>query len=534
MKQKYFEKLIDSHLIVRSRFLSLVFNGEVWKGYLPIVVIFCFALLIYIITLSPTINSFDSAELISGSYSLGIVHSPGYPMYLLLGRAVMFLFPENEAYAINFISAICGAVTLLFCYQACTEMGCSKTASTAAVLTLGSTYLFWSNAIITEVYNLDSLLLSIVLLYLVKFINAPVPGNLYPLAFFYGLGLSHHLSNILFAPWLGLIVLFHFFRSVKHILSAIWALIKSALLVTLPFLFYLYLPLRFISNTPINYVKQYFDVDLTTLPGIAWMISGRMFGPEMWQRSLPDTLSQILRLIGIMSINFLGIGIVIGIYGLVMMVRRKGSMALFIIGSVLLILFFFASYNVVDNDQMILPSFVVFSFAIGYGFTWLSRQVPGLKPYTLFYLALPITLLMVNGPTVNRNNDRATYEYASNIMTELPKDAFLVTQWASATPLEYMQIVEKRRPDIQIYDRGMAGLGLRNMFIREGMSKSLMDPIIVQGVTQTIMNQLPVRPVYITEADPVLGNFFCYKRFSDKLWWIYKPRITGEKCLMEQ
>ncbi len=47
--------------------------------------------LVYWLTLSPTINSFDSAELITGAYSLGIIHAPGYPLYLLIANLAAHL-----------------------------------------------------------------------------------------------------------------------------------------------------------------------------------------------------------------------------------------------------------------------------------------------------------------------------------------------------------------------------------------------------------------------------------------------------------
>ena len=54
------------------------------RGVTSDVALFAGSLALYLKTLSPTVYTFDSAELAAGAYSLGIVHSTGYPLYLLL------------------------------------------------------------------------------------------------------------------------------------------------------------------------------------------------------------------------------------------------------------------------------------------------------------------------------------------------------------------------------------------------------------------------------------------------------------------
>ena len=41
---------------------------------------------LYVFTMAPTVYGLDSAELTTGAYTLGIVHSPGAPTYMLLGH----------------------------------------------------------------------------------------------------------------------------------------------------------------------------------------------------------------------------------------------------------------------------------------------------------------------------------------------------------------------------------------------------------------------------------------------------------------
>ena len=80
--------------------------------------VFLVALLIYRLTLAPTVTLVDSGELIVAARFLGVAHPPGFPLYLILAHLVSLLPFGSIAFRINSASAIfaalaCGMLTLV-------------------------------------------------------------------------------------------------------------------------------------------------------------------------------------------------------------------------------------------------------------------------------------------------------------------------------------------------------------------------------------------------------------------------------------
>src|SRR5690242_10984557 len=68
--------------------------------------------LIYLTTVSPTVNFIDSGELISAAYEPGIAHAPGYPLYVLMGYVATHLLWGDVAWRLNVLSAFWGALAV--------------------------------------------------------------------------------------------------------------------------------------------------------------------------------------------------------------------------------------------------------------------------------------------------------------------------------------------------------------------------------------------------------------------------------------
>lgn len=465
--------------------------------------------LVYLATLSPSIGSFDSAELTTAAYTLGIIHAPGYPLYLLIAHFFTHLPIGNAAWNLNVLNAIYGSLAIGVVYLCGIALTKSRLASLVSAGILGFSSLFWSISVTTEVYSFHALLLSIVLYQFIRFDKVSSRRNFFYFIFFYGLSISHHLSSILFAPFF-LFVLIKYKK--EHIT---WPnILFGAVIFSLPFLFYLYFPIRSLTSPSLNYINEYFFVDLSTPSGIFWLFSGKMFSEEIFGNSFVNGVAQFIRLSEYVWINFIGIGLLVSLYGLWATMKKNKSLGIILGGGGFTVLFFFSFYRVVDNDQMIVSALIALTLAMAVGLarlqnTHFSQTISWIR-YILKIIPLTTlaTALFVNWSFMDRSNDWAAYNYAQYTMQSVDRDSFIIAQWTTATPLEFLQLVENQRADVQIFDRGLFALGLRDQL--QDISETKRNLIILKSLTTEIEIEIKKRPVFITENDRMLNDYFCF------------------------
>ena len=193
-------------------------------------VTFLIALVTYILTLEPTVSWWDCGEFISCSYKLLVGHPPGAPLFLMVGR-VFSLFassPENVAYAVNMVSALASAFTILFLFWTITYlakkmvMKSKEYNSENIILVLGSGLLgalayafsdtFWFSAVEGEVYATSSLFTALVFWAILRWESVAdekyADRWLILIAYLMGLSIGVHLLNLLAIPAMGLVYYF--------------------------------------------------------------------------------------------------------------------------------------------------------------------------------------------------------------------------------------------------------------------------------------------------------------------------------------
>src|SRR5437016_11618446 len=72
--------------------------------------VFLVALLLYTLTLAPTVTLVDSGELIVAAQGLGVAHPPGFPLWVMLAHLASLVPLGSVALRINFSSALFAAL----------------------------------------------------------------------------------------------------------------------------------------------------------------------------------------------------------------------------------------------------------------------------------------------------------------------------------------------------------------------------------------------------------------------------------------
>ena len=496
--------------------------------------VFVATLIVYILTMSPTVNSFDSGEFIAGAYVMGIIHSPGYPLYLLLGYLISHLTSGDVAYSVNLLSATFGAATATIVFFSSYLLSGRYWSAVLAAFLLAFSLLFWSQSLIAEVYTLNTLLIGCISLAVIQFYRRPATNTLITLGFVFGLSLTHHPSAAILIP--GLLIILLAKRAALRQMS-IRELSSAVLAFLLPLSLYLYLPLRFRADPAINYVGDYFAADLGTIEGFLWMVSGRMFSSELLGRTPLSAWAEIVSIVKRMWLDFYGIGFLLVIVGLGHL-RREKPLFRFYLVSIITTLLFFAFYDVVDSQVMVLPIYVLSAplAALGLAFMvnsfspkqdeWLTRPWPAV----IVVSVAGLVMLAVNWSVVSRRDDRMAYDVGIRILESVEENSVILTQWTVATPLEYLQIVEGHRPDVSIIDRGLLGLGIRDHLKRSGaFDESAYQSAVSGELIQIVEQNLGQFRVYLTEQDPVMISLFCVQPIHDDV--LYEITGTLPSCL---
>jgi len=212
------------------------------------------AFLLYLWTLAPTVLYYerpallDAAMLQSHVYALGITQPTGYPTYTMLAHLFTYLPFGDPAYRANLASAVFGAAAVFFLFLAGLRLSRRILAAAVGALSFAVGNTFWSQAIIAEVYTMNALFVSLVVLVLLVWRDARDDHYLLASAFLMGLSLTHHLTSGLLLPTAALFVLAVDCRTLlKRRL-----VLKGAGLFVLGLTPYLYLPVRALMRPPIS------------------------------------------------------------------------------------------------------------------------------------------------------------------------------------------------------------------------------------------------------------------------------------------
>lgn len=213
--------------------------------------VFAIALLVYLLTMERTVSFWDCGEFLSTAYGLEVGHSPGAPLFMLLGRMFgMFASPLNVALFINALSAVTSALTILFLFWTITHFAYKLLvpkqdapnrnqliailgAGVVGALAYTFSDTFWFSAVEAEVYATSSFFTAIVFWAILKWEHHADEPNadrwLVLISYLMGLSIGVHLLNLLTIPALAMV--YYFKRYTPTLRGGILAFILGCVLL---------------------------------------------------------------------------------------------------------------------------------------------------------------------------------------------------------------------------------------------------------------------------------------------------------------
>lgn len=419
---------------------------------------------VYLRTLAPGVLDGDSGEWQYMANILGVPHSTGYPLYVLLAKLFTLIPFGNPAWRVNLFSAFCAALVVPLVYFLAQRVSHSRTAAalTAAFFAFAPT--LWASATIAEVYALNSLLIALTLYFAVRYYDHTEPRALYLTALFYGLALTNHrIALFLFPALLALVMIRRKSLNSKF-------LIFSLILLLVPLLLYLYIPLRgtqlLAEQTPENWalypraeaivngkVTAYYN---PTPYGIFNLITAFDNRNKLGFEAASGSNSLITRLTNAFELlreQLDPFGILLALSGIVLLVRRERTLAMLLVIAALSIsiisIFLRAESTRFYFSGAYLIIFVFLAVALGAILDQLRRAPVLYGTAVVFFAFFPTSAFIFNYPRMD-SSQNITYDlYAHAVLNDhLAPRAVVLAPWEVATPIRYLQFVEKVRQDV--------------------------------------------------------------------------------------
>jgi hypothetical protein len=225
--------------------------------------VFFIAFATYFLTREARGSLWDCGEFVASADKMQLPHPPGAPLFVLLGRFFIILFGDNgqtAANAVNFMSALASAATILFLFWSITHFARKMFVTTGEELTGSQSFTvmaagvvgglaytfsdsFWFSAVEGEVYALSSFFTALVFWAMLKWEHADEHAGNDPgararsdrwiifLFFMMGLSIGVHLLNLLSIP--AVVMIYYYRRYQVSTKGAIIAFIMGCIITGL-------------------------------------------------------------------------------------------------------------------------------------------------------------------------------------------------------------------------------------------------------------------------------------------------------------
>jgi hypothetical protein len=399
----------------------------------------------------------DGGELALASWYPGPAHPPGYALYVLLGWLFMKLPLAAPIVRLQMMSHVLACLTVLLTGYAAwliasrQDLPRPRLTGWVAALTLALSRLFWTQAIIVEVYALLFLFFALTLVCALCLREHPDNNRMALLCgFVQGMAMTHHLSAVLWLP--GLLVLWNWRQWRGLLIGLALGLWPILLLVLLG------------GHHPaanwggVNASPQALLNHITAAQYHLYVAG--VDAAAIWQR-VRDWFVMLVA-------DFALVGIIPLLVG---MARLGGRLRVLLSSSLLWwipLMLFTTLYMAQDTAAVYSgPLHIIAAIWLALGLAQITARMPGVVPIILA-VAYTVLLFTIHLPVVNLAQDTQPQQFVQDALVSVPPRSVVITNNDQETfTLWYAHFVEGCCGEWAIVDRRL----LRHEWYRNNLSQ---------------------------------------------------------------
>ncbi len=460
------------------------------------------ALILYVATLAPTTQFWDTSEYIAAAYVLGIPHPPGNPLFTIIAHT-WGLLPLAAGYAtrVNLFAAFTSALAA-GCWFLIGERWLRpivpatwprRLAALAGAVVAATAFTVWNQSVVNEkVYTLSLLSIALVLWLAVRWGDQASEDrrdhHLLVIVYLLGLTATNHLMGLLVGP----AVLVYVLYTDPRILISPRFLTAAAIVAAVGVSVWLFLPIRAHFFPPIN------EGEPTNWEALKAVLNRDQYGkPPVTQRQ-----ATLVAQVGMWWQYFTwqwghdwsagarsGLAVIFGSLGLLGAWRhwkadRRSALAMTsLIVTLTLLLIFYLNFKygysqyverpqlqreVRERDYFYVASFALWGIWVGLGLAtlmeWVKDAFEEREPNEArrWLLGTPVLLIALiplagNRLTASRAGETMARDFAYDLLQSVEPYGLLVTAGDNDTfPLWYAQEVEHIRQDVTVVNLSLA------------------------------------------------------------------------------
>lgn len=403
--------------------------------------------------------SADGGDYLAAVLTGGVPHPSGYPLYLLLSNLAQAIPWGSPVWKEVQISVLAGGLCISLLYRLIRQVqenssGWKRQITAAfSAICFGLTPLFWSQAVIVEVYALNCIFILLLLLWVEtvlktdRFFWEQHWKRLILLAWLTGLGLGNHTTLLLAYPlaaW-GLVRMIRGKAPPRLIILCAFGFISG-----LPL--YLILPLRAAGHPPVNWG------DASTAAGFWWLVSGGGYRQNLFAINPVEILPRLAALASLLIQQFGIPALLVAVYGITREnISASIKYAIFYLAAVYAI--FALGYRTDDSLVYLLPTLVAITLLLSAGLDELIdlkyRNIPAGRIIIIGLAAILAVDLSARYTRVDPRDGDLTRSVNETLRTLPPNSEYHPQGDGETFAMWYIVYGLGDRPDIRIVSDGL-------------------------------------------------------------------------------